>query len=704
MRNVNLVLSGRYLASTLLFVGVTHFGCGKPSEDTTDSDGDGYNDASDCAPNDPSINPGAYEDRDDNVDSDCDGYLSNCTPQNDCDDDGVAAAAGDCDDDDPCVGGESPCSCLADGKGIGACALGVYGCSDGEVVCVPNAPAAEACNGIDDDCNGVTDDQLVDLLVPCSTGAPGLCSEGLTVCESGKIVCDPLYQPSPVEVCDGDGADQNCNGMSDEADGCKCVDGDVITCYGGPPGTAGVGTCHAGQSVCEGGLGYGPCLAQQLPQAEVCDGNGADEDCDGFADVADDQDCNCIIGTTKACYTGPAGTQKVGICHDGEEVCENGKNFGPCFNEQHPEVEVCDGNDVDEDCDGKADLKDSECSCLNGTAKPCKTSLPGICSDGTSFCVAGQYGQCFPNLTPTSETCNGEDDNCNGFVDDVDVGAQAATQTVNCDGAASEFTLVSTPLAACDVVPIVSITRLPANVDYAVNVNIADIANPVATARCSGNANQSLRIRYTIIRMPGTGGVTSANVPFKIVDDPACPLYDYTNYFWSPPSGWPSLEVASFRRAESSTHAGLKFAAAWKNASPAKLRTWFTATGDSLSYEGTLHRMAFHPSLGMGANCLSWCLEPGSHDVVVPKNGTYLAEPIFGVSYFGDAGECPTESGGAQCATAASNHSYELDMTPPHTEGVSGLEAGSSEATFHINHTSNNNNSRLGFWACVVAQ
>jgi hypothetical protein len=52
-------------------------------------------------------------------------------------------------------------------------------------------------------------------------------------------------------------------------------------CYTGPAGTAGVGTCSAGVQACVGN-DFGPCTAESLPGAEVC--NGLDDDCDGSVD------------------------------------------------------------------------------------------------------------------------------------------------------------------------------------------------------------------------------------------------------------------------------------------------------------------------------------------------------------------------------------------------------------------------------------
>ncbi len=83
-----------------------------------------------------------------------------------------------------------------------------------------------------------------------------------------------------LEVCDG--VDDDCDGDVDEAE-----DGGPLqrSCYGGPPQTDGVGECHAGARVCEGG-GYpegGPCPNQVMPAAET-GGDGLDQDCDGLVD------------------------------------------------------------------------------------------------------------------------------------------------------------------------------------------------------------------------------------------------------------------------------------------------------------------------------------------------------------------------------------------------------------------------------------
>ncbi|MDI1450747.1 hypothetical protein [Polyangium sp. 6x1] len=68
-----------------------------------------------------------------------------------------------------------------------------------------------------------------------------------------------------------------------------CTSGEVETCYGGPPGTAGVGICKEGSRVCQASGTFGECVADLLPSSEIC-GNGVDEDCNGIAD--DPASCN----------------------------------------------------------------------------------------------------------------------------------------------------------------------------------------------------------------------------------------------------------------------------------------------------------------------------------------------------------------------------------------------------------------------------
>jgi hypothetical protein len=62
-----------------------------------------------------------------------------------------------------------------------------------------------------------------------------------------------------------------------------CPPGDVVSCYEGPAGTAGVGQCSEGTSEClADGSAYGPCTGQVLPASEDPNAPG-DEECDGVA-------------------------------------------------------------------------------------------------------------------------------------------------------------------------------------------------------------------------------------------------------------------------------------------------------------------------------------------------------------------------------------------------------------------------------------
>jgi RHS repeat-associated protein len=99
--------------------------------------------------------------------------------------------------------------------GTGACEASAQ-CRPG-AVCTPGTPTAETCNGLDDDCDGLVDEDF-NLGATCQTG-DGACEvAGELRCTSdGTAECAPLQtppQPTP-EVC-GNGLDEDCNGLAED--------------------------------------------------------------------------------------------------------------------------------------------------------------------------------------------------------------------------------------------------------------------------------------------------------------------------------------------------------------------------------------------------------------------------------------------------------------------------------------------------------
>jgi len=108
------------------------------------------------------------------------------------------------DEGNPGGGAECPVA-----GGLGACAAGTTACFEGHLICNPSVqPAAETCDGVDNDCDGAVDEDLGTLT--CGTG---LCARTISACLGGTPqVCVPAA-PSP-EICNG--IDDDCDGRIDE--------------------------------------------------------------------------------------------------------------------------------------------------------------------------------------------------------------------------------------------------------------------------------------------------------------------------------------------------------------------------------------------------------------------------------------------------------------------------------------------------------
>ena len=134
-----------------------------------------------------------------------------------------------------CDGLDNDCDGLTDEQlgtvpatcGTGACLVTTTGqCVDGHVVsdCVPGAPLAGndvTCNGVDDDCDGATDEDAPKSVTTCGLGP--CASTGVMACVDGALVDSCVPKPPTDEACDN--LDNDCDGATDEADDGPCQPG-----------------------------------------------------------------------------------------------------------------------------------------------------------------------------------------------------------------------------------------------------------------------------------------------------------------------------------------------------------------------------------------------------------------------------------------------------------------------------------------------
>ncbi len=313
----------------------------------------------------------------------CDGLDNNC---NGVIDEGGVCATGCIPSAEICDGLDNDCDGAIDetltracGTDVGACVAGAQTCSAGAWgTCSGIGPAAETCNNVDDDCDG-----LIDGITRACGSDVGACQAGAQVCAAGVFGACTGAIGATTETCNG--LDDNCNGTTDEGN----------PGGGGTCGSA-IGECLPGTLACAGGALV--CSGGRSAIAETC--NNRDDDCNGSVDDG--------VPTTGACGSAVGECrQGVNTCVSGAFVCTGGRGAG---------TEICDGRD--NDCDGSTDEGNP------GGGVSCGTDT-GICARGTTVC-AGAVLLCAGGIDPGVESCNGLDDDCDGLIDEGNPGGGAA--------------------------------------------------------------------------------------------------------------------------------------------------------------------------------------------------------------------------------------------------------------------------------------